>query len=264
MLEFLLAANVFRPLEHNSGMLVSDWHRSNMHMRRSSSPRNAIHATDHVSNPGKRMRHCASHSAPPHRFFQFSTLSFHYSLPRKDVPRALKVHIGHTAEREPSNHLLTCPVFLPIWEHFLQKTIHNKMKAMLSDSAKDAIRISPHKIPGCVDRAGKTLFSDASGEKGIDTKEPMTLDMVFWIAPCTKMIACIAAMHSVEQGRLALDGGDLVERYCPELRTVRILKGVDDDGKAETVPKKNRTTLRMLLNHTGMASNLCNVVFICG
>ena len=91
----------------------------------------------------------------------------------------------------------------------------------------------------------------------------MTLDMVFWIALCTKMIARITAMHSVEQRRLALDDADLVERYCSELRTVRILKGVDDNGKAETVPKKNRTTLTMLLNHTGMGSNyLCNVVHL--
>lgn len=43
----------------------------------------------------------------------------------------------------------------------------------------DEVTADPHKIPGCVavvvDRDGKTLFSHASGKKGIDTKEPMTL-----------------------------------------------------------------------------------------
>lgn len=60
------------------------------------------------------------------------------------------------------------------------------MTGILSDSSKDGIRTlmdevtaDPHKISGCVavvvDRDGKTLFSHASGKKGIDTKEPMTL-----------------------------------------------------------------------------------------
>ena len=121
----------------------------------------------------------------------------------------------------------------------------------------DDVTANAHRIPGCVavvvDKDGKTLFSHASGKKGIDIKAPMTLDTVFWIASCTKMIAGIAAIQLVEQGRLALDDADLVERYCPELKTVRILKGIDENGKAETVAKKNRITLRMLLNHTGMA-----------
>lgn len=150
------------------------------------------------------------------------------------------------------------------------------MTGTLSDSAKNGIRTSmdhvtadPHKLPGCVavvvDRDGQTLFSHASGKKGIDTKEPMTLDNVFWIASCTKMIAGIAAMQLVEQGRLALDDADLVERYCPELKSIRILKGIDDNGKAETVAKKNRITLRMLLNHTGISLELpLRCVFVLG
>lgn len=123
----------------------------------------------------------------------------------------------------------------------------------------------PSQIPSCVavvvDKIGKPLFSHASGNKGIDTKEPMTLDTVFWIASCTKIIGGIAAIQLVEQGRLALDDADLVERYWPELKTVRILKRIDQNGKAETAAKKNRITLRMLLKHTDMVLNyLCNVV----
>ena len=72
-------------------------------------------------------------------------------------------------------------------------------------------------------------------------------------------------MQLVEQGRLALDDADLVERYFPELKTVRVLEGIDENGKAETVAKKNRITLRMLLNHTGKILNdLCNVSLILG
>lgn len=80
------------------------------------------------------------------------------------------------------------------------------------------------------------------------------------------MIGGIAAMQLVEQGKLALDDADLVERYCPELKTVRILKGFDENGRAETVAKKNRITLRMLLSHTGMALSFitCVMQWICG
>ncbi len=136
------------------------------------------------------------------------------------------------------------------------------MTDLLSSSTIDGIRkiidettSDPNKIPGCVavvvDKSGKTLFQHASGTRGADTKEPMTLDSVFWIASCTKMIGGIAAMQLVEQGKLALDDADLVEKHCPELKHVKIIRGIDKNGKAETVDKKNRITLRMLLNHTG-------------
>lgn len=137
------------------------------------------------------------------------------------------------------------------------------MAYQLSASAIDGIRktmdetTSDHnQIPGCVavivDKSGKTLFQHASGKRGADTQAPMTLDSVFWIASCTKMIAGIAAMQLVEQGKLALDDAELVERYCPELKHVRIVKSIGKDGRAETVEKRNRITLRMLLSHTGM------------
>ncbi len=136
------------------------------------------------------------------------------------------------------------------------------MAELLSSTASDGVRkmmdettSDPNRIPGCVavvvDKSGKTLFQHASGTRGVDTKEPMTLDSVFWIASCTKMIGGIAAMQLVEQGRLALDDADLVEKHCPELKHVKIIKGIDKHGKAETVGKKNRITLRMLLSHTG-------------
>lgn len=76
------------------------------------------------------------------------------------------------------------------------------MAELLSASARDGIRkmmdettADPNRIPGCVavvvDRSGNTLFQHASGKRGVDTEEPMTLDSVFWIASCTKMIAGI-------------------------------------------------------------------------
>ena len=120
----------------------------------------------------------------------------------------------------------------------------------------DGVTAHPHKIPGCVmvvvDKNGKTIFSHASGNRGIDTKEPMTMDTIFWIASCTKMIGAIACMQLVEQEKIALDDADLVEKVCPELKDIKILKSVDEKGKPEYVDKKKRITLKMLLTHTGI------------
>lgn len=105
-------------------------------------------------------------------------------------------------------------------------------------------------IPGfvacVVNKDGKMIFSHAAGKRGVNSNEPMTLDSVFWIASCTKMIGGIVCMQLVEQGKLSLDDADLAEKLCPELKDVKILKG----GKL--VEKKNRITLRHLLSRTFM------------
>jgi len=120
--------------------------------------------------------------------------------------------------------------------------------------AMDDVTSDPNKIPGCVfvavDKMGQTLFQHASGTRGVDTPEPMTLETVFWIASCTKMIGGIAAMQLVEKGMVNLDDADLVERVAPELKHIKILKGFDEKGRATLIEKKNRITIRMLLNHT--------------
>ena len=136
------------------------------------------------------------------------------------------------------------------------------MAKVLSESAAANIRktiddVTANKqgIPGCVaivvGKDGKTIFSHASGNRGSETQDPMTLDSIFWIASCTKMIGGIACMQLIEQGKLALDDPGLVEKICPELKDIKILKDVDAQGKPTFVDKKNRITLKMLLTHTG-------------
>ncbi|KAI4244355.1 MAG: hypothetical protein LQ352_006846 [Teloschistes flavicans] len=120
--------------------------------------------------------------------------------------------------------------------------------------AIDDVTADTNKVPGCVlvvvNKDGKTLFEYASGRRGADTTAPMTLDSIFWIASCTKMITGIAVMQLVEQGKLSLDDADKIEDLCPELKTIRILKNVNEYGEPEFVGKKNRITMRMLLTHT--------------
>ncbi|PLB36235.1 serine hydrolase domain-containing protein [Aspergillus candidus] len=104
-------------------------------------------------------------------------------------------------------------------------------------------------IPGAtvvvVGKDGKELFAHSAGKRGSGSKEPMTLDHVFWIASCTKMIVGIACMQLVEQGTLKLDDGTQIESLCPELKNLKVLRS---DGGAEE--KRKEITLRMLLTHT--------------
>lgn len=78
----------------------------------------------------------------------------------------------------------------------------------------------------------------------------MTLDSVFWMASCTKMITSIACMQLMEQGKLALDDVEVVERLAPELKEVKVLSG-DSQSGFHLVEKERGITLRMLLTHTG-------------
>lgn len=115
----------------------------------------------------------------------------------------------------------------------------------------DAASADPeHGLPGTVvvvvDRDGKELFAHAGGTRGYGSPEPMTLDNVFWIASCTKMIVGMACMQLVEKRLLSLDDSQQVEQLCPELKEVKVLQ---DDGNL--VEKKRGITLRMLLSHTG-------------
>ena len=83
----------------------------------------------------------------------------------------------------------------------------------------DAVTADPEGIPGtvycAVNKNGELIFQHASGVIGKGKQEKMTMDTVFWIASCTKMVTGIACMQLVEQGKLALDDGDLVEKIAP-------------------------------------------------
>jgi len=109
-------------------------------------------------------------------------------------------------------------------------------------------------IPGAVfiavDKSGKPMFSHASGTRGLEVKEPMSMDSIFWIASCTKIIGATAVMQLVEQGKVSLDDGDALEKICPEFKDLKILKNVDANGKADWAEKSKKITLRMLLTHT--------------
>lgn len=52
---------------------------------------------------------------------------------------------------------------------------------------------------------GKEQFAYAAGKRGYGSSNLMTLETIFWIASCTKMITGLACMQLVERGELSLD-----------------------------------------------------------
>lgn len=105
---------------------------------------------------------------------------------------------------------------------------------------------SPGLVFHAVDKSGETIASHASGNLGVDSKEPMDKDeTVFWIASCTKLVTAIAVLQLVEQGKASLDDADLVKKVLPEIAE----KKVYADG-INGVAQEKDVTLRMLLAHT--------------
>lgn len=129
---------------------------------------------------------------------------------------------------------------------------------MVNQKAQDAVQKSLDSVTGdpkngvpglvfvAVGKDGKQIAAHASGRTGLNkNRPPMTMDTVFWIASCTKLLATIACMQAVEQGKLMLDDAKFVYKLCPELEKVKVLQ---EDGSL--VDKKRDITLRMLLTHT--------------
>jgi CubicO group peptidase (beta-lactamase class C family) len=83
----------------------------------------------------------------------------------------------------------------------------------------DGVTADAEGIPGlvfcAVNKDGDLLFEHASGKVGVGQERDVDMDTVFWIASCTKMITGIACMQLCEQGKLALDDADLVEKLAP-------------------------------------------------
>jgi CubicO group peptidase (beta-lactamase class C family) len=98
-----------------------------------------------------------------------------------------------------------------------------------------------------VDKNGDVLAQHASGNRSQSSgNDPVTMETMFWLASCTKVITSIAAMQLVEQGKIGLDDAQALYNICPELEK----KQVFDMATGELRPRKGDITLRKLLAHT--------------
>jgi CubicO group peptidase (beta-lactamase class C family) len=128
-------------------------------------------------------------------------------------------------------------------------SLNEQTLSRLRDIVDKSCEDQQNGIPGTsvvvIGKDGKELFAHSAGKRGLASQEPMSQDHIFWIASSTKMIVGLACMQLVEQGLLSLDDGAQIEKLCPELKDLQVLR---PDGSFE---RKNKAiTLRMLLTHT--------------
>ncbi|KAF2132013.1 beta-lactamase/transpeptidase-like protein [Dothidotthia symphoricarpi CBS 119687] len=120
------------------------------------------------------------------------------------------------------------------------------VKDVLDDAVlKEGLTGCPGLVFHAVDKSGKTIAEYAAGTRGLDSKEPMDQDTVFWIASCTKLVTGIAVLQLVEQNKIPLDDSEFVKKIAPEIAE----KKVYADGVTPTDQQKG-VTMRMLLSHT--------------
>ncbi|KPI40759.1 Acyltransferase LovD [Cyphellophora attinorum] len=98
-----------------------------------------------------------------------------------------------------------------------------------------------------VDSKGNRLYHKAFGVNDISAENPtkFTTSTQMLIFSCTKLIACIAALQLVEQGKLSLD--DPVSKYIPDIVDIPVYVG---DGTTATRPQKTTMTIQHLFTHT--------------
>ncbi|GAA5890994.1 hypothetical protein JCM8208_003124 [Rhodotorula glutinis] len=77
---------------------------------------------------------------------------------------------------------------------------------------------------------------------------PIEADSVFELYSSTKLAGTVAMLQLLEQGKLSLD--DDASQYVPELKTVKIFKGFDDQGELVLEDNDVPITIRQLATHT--------------
>lgn len=76
-------------------------------------------------------------------------------------------------------------------------------------------------------------------------------DSIYELYSSTKCVATVAMLQLLEQGKLSLD--DDASQYVPELKTVKIFKGFDDQGDLVLEDNTAVVTIRQLATHTAGA-----------
>lgn len=116
------------------------------------------------------------------------------------------------------------------------------VKGILDSFVKDG---SPGLVFTATDKSGNILVEHAAGNIGVESKEPLNSDTIFWIASCTKLVTAVAVLQLVEQGKISLDDAEFVKKIAPEISQ----KQVFADG-VNGAPQEKDVTVRMLLSHT--------------
>jgi methyl acetate hydrolase len=96
------------------------------------------------------------------------------------------------------------------------------------------------------DRDG-VIYEGAAGPRIAGEDDPVSVDTHFRIMSMTKMVATVAALQLIEQGKLDLDAP--IAEYRPEFADLQVLEGFDGDTP-RLRPPASQATVKQLLTHT--------------
>lgn len=91
--------------------------------------------------------------------------------------------------------------------------LDQKIQSLLDEATSDSKFGIPGAVFVAIDRTGTQLTANFSGVRGLEDKVPMTLDTIFYLASCTKLVTVIAALQLVEKGKLHLDDAAQVYNF---------------------------------------------------
>ncbi|WOO82583.1 Acyltransferase LovD [Vanrija pseudolonga] len=99
--------------------------------------------------------------------------------------------------------------------------------------------------------ADELLYFNSAGERvwGSPDKGQVDDTTLYQLYSMTKLVTAVAALQLVDEGKLEIDDGAIIEQTLPELAARPILS-YDADGKEVLTARKNPITLRRLLSHT--------------
>lgn len=95
---------------------------------------------------------------------------------------------------------------------------------------------------------GKTVHASAIGKQDLASGAPMRMDTLFRAFSMSKPVTAVAMMILYDEGRWKPD--DPVAKFLPELAGVKVLKGLDADGKPILEPVDHAPTMRELMTHS--------------
>jgi CubicO group peptidase (beta-lactamase class C family) len=124
------------------------------------------------------------------------------------------------------------------------------------ERVRDYLRneVATGKIPGAVlliQQHGRPVLLENFGVRDVESKTPMTSDMIFRLYSMSKPVTSGAAMMLVDDGKLGLD--DPLSKYIPAFADVRVaVETRDANGKISLAsePLARAITIRDLLRHT--------------
>jgi CubicO group peptidase (beta-lactamase class C family) len=146
--------------------------------------------------------------------------------------------------QEPGSHALNLTVVRPETVGFSSERIE-RLHALMQQA------VDQKQIAGIVTilaRHGQVVDYRTYGQRDMETKSPMTRDVIFRDFSMTKPVTGVAMMILYEQGKWL--PSDPIKKYIPEFAHLKVFQGVDADGKMILVEPDHSPTMQELMTHT--------------